>query len=63
MAKMKPRAINKHKKNPNILLKIDGVKFTCTCGHSLFHHVDDDEEYHCNKCKAIYDVSEDIYKE
>lgn len=64
MAKMTSHAINKHKKNPNIPLKIDGKLFKCTnCGSMLFHHVDDDEEYHCNGCKCVYDISDDVYKE
>jgi hypothetical protein len=63
MAKMSTFAINKHKKNPNVLLKLGGVNFKCKCGSKLFHHVDDNEEYHCNKCKCVYDISEDIFKE
>lgn len=63
MAKMSTRAINKHKKNPNVTLKFNGKAFRCDCGSVLFHHVDDDEEYHCNKCKCVYDVSDDVYKD
>ena len=68
MAKMSTRAINKHKKNPNVPLMVGGkkgVKFVCSCGCDNFHHVDDDEEYHCNnsKCNCVYDISDDIYKE
>ena len=61
MAKMTHKAIRKHKKNPNILLKIGGKPFRCDCGGNVFHHKDDDEIFICNSCKSEYDTSDRVY--
>ena len=54
MAKMTDEQIKEHEKNPNILLKVDGKPFRCSCGCNVFHHEDDDSIFICNLCETNY---------
>ncbi len=51
-----------HRKNPNVMPKIQGKTFRCTCKCNVFHHpedypkkgVMDDDYFECNACHTIY---------
>lgn len=58
MSQMTQEEINRHKENPNIILKIGGRSFRCECGCNVFHHPGtDDDKFQCNSCGAIYDTN------
>jgi hypothetical protein len=50
----------------NILLKVAGKPFRCSCGCNVFHHPKpdegeevDDDIYICNACETEYSSAED----
>ena len=52
---MTKEEIEKHKENPNILLKVGGKPFRCECGCNVFHHPGTDaDEYCCNACGSRF---------
>lgn len=60
MRQMTAEEIEKHKANPNIMLKVAGKSFFCECGANVFHHPGEDaDEFVCNGCGTHYTAGRD----